>query len=327
MAGESGVLVLIEFGEGSISSLAREMLGAARHLADAVNQQVTAVSFGSDAGEAAEQAMAFGADKAIVVESSHLDQYSNEAWTAALTAAARASNPAIVLIGQTAAGRDLAPRFAIRAGTSPAMDCVGLAIEGDRLMMTRPCYGGRAHATFVSDANPQVATVRPKSQEALKPDQSRSGEITTLDLDPVHQTAKILSRENAQAEGLRLEDAAVVVSGGRGVGGADGFEQLEELAHVLDGAVGATRAAVDLGWVPLSQQVGLTGKVVSPSLYFAVSISGASQHIAGITGAKTVVAINKDKDAEIFKLASYGVVSDWKPFIAPLIAECRRVKN
>ena len=148
-----------------------------------------------------------------------------------------------------------------------------------------------------------------------------------MDLDPVHQTAKILSRENAQAEGLRLEDAAVVVSGGRGVGGADGFEQLEELAHVLDGAVGATRAAVDLGWVPLSQQVGLTGKVVSPSLYFAVSISGASQHIAGITGAKTVVAINKDKDAEIFKLASYGVVSDWKPFIAALIAECRRVKN
>ncbi len=327
MANESGVLVLAEFDQGSISSLTREMLGAARRLADALDQQVTAVSFGSGATEAAKQALAFGADTAIVIEGSYLDHYSNQAWTAALTAAARASNPAIVLIGQTAAGRGLAPRFAVPAGTSPAMDCVGLTIEAGRLMMTRPCYGGRAHATFSSDTNPQVATVRPKSQEPLEPDRARSGEITSLDLELANQTTKVLSREDAQAEGQRLEDAGVVVTGGRGIGGADGFEQLGELAELLGGVVGASRAVVDLGWAPLSQQIGLTGKVVSPDLYLAVGISGASQHIAGITGAKTIVAINKDKDADIFKLARFGVVSDWKPFLSAFIEECRRLKN
>ena len=327
MAAESGVLVLTEFGQGSISNLSMEMLGAGRRLADALDQRVTAAGFGTGAKEAAKQALAFGADAAVIVEAPDLDQYSTDMWTTALTAVAQTAKPAVVLIGQTAVGRDLAPRFAIRAGTTPAMDCIDLVIERGRLLMTRPCYGGRAHATFSSKSNPQVATVRPKSQEPLEADPTRSGEVTTLTVDFANQTAKVLSREDAQAEGLRLEDAKIVISGGRGIGGPDGFEDLSQLAEILGGAVGATRVVVDLGWAPLSQQIGLTGKVVSPDLYIAVGISGASQHTAGITGAKTIVAINKDKDAEIFKLARYGAVSDWKPFLSAFIAECQRLKN
>jgi electron transfer flavoprotein alpha subunit len=229
-------------------------------------------------------------------------------------------------MGQTAVGRDLAPRFAIRAGSAPAMDCINFEVADGKVVMTRPVYGGNAHAKFTSKTLPVVATVRAKSVEALEQDTSRSGEVTTLAIDTAAGTARVVSREEVQAEGLRLEDAKVIVSGGRGLGGAEGFEPLAQLAAVLGGAVGSSRAVVDLGWVPLSYQIGLTGKVVTPDLYIAVGISGASQHLAGITGAKTIVAINKDKDADIFKVARYGAVVDWKPFIAAFTEEVKKLK-
>jgi electron transfer flavoprotein alpha subunit len=173
---------------------------------------------------------------------------------------------------------------------------------------------------------PQVATVRAKSQAPLEPDTGRAGEIRALAIETPESVARIIAREVVQSEGPRLEDAKVVVSGGRGLGGAEGFDALRELAGVLGGTVGASRAVVDAGWVPLTMQVGLTGKVVTPDLYIAVGISGASQHLAGITGARTVIAVNKDKDANIFRVARYGVVSDWKPFLPALIDECRKLK-
>ncbi len=325
MADESGVVVLAEQFEGQLSGVALELLGAARRLADALGQQVTAVALGSASAGVARQALAYGADNAVIADNAELDEYSNDRWTAAFTAAVREVNPAIVLIGQTATGRDLAPRFAIRAGTAVAMDCIDLQIEGGRLIMTRPCYGGSAHAQYTSRTMPQVATVRMKSQEPLEEDTSRSGEVKTISVD-ASGVARVVAREQVKAEGLRLEDAKLVVSGGRGLGSAEAFETLVQLAGILGGAVGASRAVVDMGWVPISYQVGLTGKVVAPDLYIAIGISGASQHLAGITGAKNVVAINRDKDADIFKVCRFGAVSDWKPFIGPFIEECKKLK-
>ncbi len=326
MAAESGVLVVTEFSGSQLSGLSMEMLGAARRLVAGTGEKVTAAAFGSTAAEAAQQAIAFGADAAAVCDDADLDQYRNESWTAALTAVAREANPLTVLIGQSAVGRDLAPRFAVRMGSAVAMDCIELGMEDGRLVMVRPVYGGSAHARYTSQTLPQVATVRVKSQERLEPDTARSGEVTRYAVDLTTGVSRVVSREEMKAEGVRLEDAKVVVSGGRGLGSKEGFEDLTELAQVLGGAVGASRAVVDLGWVPLSMQVGLTGKVVTPDLYIAVGISGASQHLAGITGAKTIVAVNKDKDADIFKVSRFGVVVDWKPFLPALIEECRKLK-
>jgi electron transfer flavoprotein alpha subunit len=261
----------------------------------------------------------------LTVENAALDQYSGDSWVAALQAAAADAQPSIVLIGQTMVGRDLAPRFAVRSNTAVAMDCIDLKLEGGKLLMTRPVYGGNAHATYSSNTSPAVATVRAKSQEPLEADAGRTGEVKALSADAASR-GKVIGREEVKAEGIRLEDAKVVVSGGRGLGGPEGFEPLQQLAQVLGGAVGASRAVVDLGWVPVAMQVGLTGKVVTPDLYIAVGISGASQHVAGITGVKNVVAVNKDKDADIFKISRYGAVADWKPFMTAFIEECRRLK-
>ncbi len=326
MAGENGVLVLTEHTSGELLGISTEILGAARRVADALGQKVTAVALGGGAGAAAKQAISFGADAALAAENAALDEYKNDTWTAALVAAAKETNPAVVLLGQTSAGRDLAPRFAVRLGTAPAMDCVDLAVEGGKLLMTRPVYGGNARATLTSRTSPAVATVRAKSQEPLEQDTGRSGEVKPLDVDLGQPISKVVGREEVKSEGIRLEDAKVVVSGGRGLGGPEGFEPLQQLAGVLGGAVGATRAVVDLGWVPVALQIGLTGKVVTPDLYVAVGISGASQHIAGITGVKNVVAVNKDKDADIFKFSRFGVVTDWKPFLAAFVEECKKLK-
>jgi electron transfer flavoprotein alpha subunit len=235
-------------------------------------------------------------------------------------------NPSTVLIGQTIVGRDLAPRFAIRAGTAPAMDCIDLAMEGGRLVMTRPCYGGNAHAQYTCKTMPQVATVRAKAMEPLERDPSRTGEVRTFVPASLASQAQVVGREQVESEGIRLEDAKVIVSGGRGLGSAEAFSELDTLAKALRGAVGASRAAVDLGWVPITSQIGLTGKVVTPDLYIAVGISGASQHLAGITGARNVVAVNKDGEADIFKIARFGVVADWKTFVPAFTEEVRKLQ-
>ncbi len=326
MANESGILVFTEFSGSQLSGLSMEMLGAARRLIGDIGGSVTAVALGSSANDAAQQAIAFGADAAVIAPSAELDEYRNDTWTAAATAIARDINPAVILIGQSNVGRDLAPRLAIRLGTAVAMDTVALEVEGGKLAMIRPVYGGSAHARVTCKTSPSVATVRVKSQERLEPDTGRSGQVSTVEVDTASSTARVVSREEMKAEGIRLEDAKVVVSGGRGLGSKEGFDDLTTLAELLGGAVGASRAVVDMGWVPVNMQVGLTGKVVTPDVYIAVGISGASQHLAGITGAKNVIAINKDKDADIFKVSRFGAVSDWKPFLPALIAEVRKLK-
>ena len=327
MANESGVLVLVGGHDGRLSSLSTEQLGSARRIAEGLGGNVTAVAFGSGAPDYGRQSIAYGADDAIAVEDAGLDDYRNETWTAAMTAVAREVNPAVVLIGQTATGRDLAPRFAIRIGTAAAMDCVDFEVSNGALIMTRPCFGGAAMAKYTSKTLPAVATVRPKAQEPLEADPSRTGEVRTMTVDAGGVVSQIVNREQVQSEGMRLEDAKVIVSGGRGLGSAEAFAELETLAKTLGGAVGASRAAVDLGWIPLTSQIGLTGKVVTPDLYIAVAISGASQHLAGITGARNVVAINKDAEADIFKHSRFGVVADWKTFIPAFTEEVRKLQG
>ncbi len=324
MANESGILVLAEHTNGSLNSISKELLGAAQSIAGV--DSVTAVALGSGAAQAANEAIAYGADAVVVIEDAALDEYRNDTWTAAFSAAASEVSPAVVLMGQTNIGRDLAPRYAIHAGTAVAMDCIGLEVQGDRLVMTRPVFGGNAHAKYTCKTVPVVATLRAKAFDESVPDSSRSGHITTLSVDTSGAVSKVVSRNAVESEGIRLEDATVVVAGGRGLGGTEAFEDLRELATILGGAVGASRAAVDSGWIPVAAQVGLTGKVVTPDLYIAIGISGASQHLAGITGARNVVAINKDPDADIFKVSRYGAVADWGQFLPAFIEECKKLK-
>jgi electron transfer flavoprotein alpha subunit len=227
--------------------------------------------------------------------------------------------PQILIMGQSAIGRDLAPRLAFRLNTAASLGCLELAIDPKSKLMlqTKPVYGGNAQAVFVCSAFPQIATVRAKAMTPLEPDASRKGEVVTIDagLDPSVVRAKVIEKVPEKVEGIRLEDAKVVVSGGRGIGSAEGFKQLEELASLLKGAVGATRPPCDNEWVPAGVQVGLTGKIVTPDLYIAVALSGSSQHMSGCSGSKTIVAINKDNEANIFREARFGVVGDWKKVI------------
>lgn len=325
----NGILVCGELTEeGQVAPITFELLGAARRLAPEVGGEVTCVLLGSGLDGHAQEAIAHGADRVLLVDDPLLKDYQGDAFVPVVERIVRERGPALVLLGQTMVGRDLAPRLAARLGTAVTMDCIDLAVQEGRIVATRPCYGGNAHARYAFVTSPAVATLRAKSQEPLERDDARQGQVERVEagLDPAAVRTRILGREKQQAEGVRLEDARVVVSGGRGLGGPEGFQQLEELASLLGGAVGASRAVCDLGWYPVSHQVGLTGKVVTPELYIAVGISGASQHMAGISQVKNIVAINKDADANIFKAARWGIVGDWKEIVPLMIEKVKALK-
>jgi electron transfer flavoprotein alpha subunit len=328
MANENGVLIFAETTDGALAPISAEVLAAAHRLGGSLGQPACAALLGSGVAGLAQEAIAFGADKVFVAEDAQLAQYTTDAYVSAMEQVCRQANPAVVLLGQTDVGRDLAPRLAFRLGTTVAMDCVELAVEGGKLTMTRPCYGGAARAVHTSKTMPQMATVRAKSSDPLEKDPSRKGEVATVavSLDPSALRTKLIERKKAEAEGIRLEDADAVVCGGRGVGGPEGFQVLEELAGVLGGAVGATRAACDLGWRPVSEQIGLTGKIVGPTLYIAVALSGASQHMAGCSGSKNIIAINKDPEATVFKSARFGIVGDYKQVMPALLEAVKKLK-
>ena len=316
MSENKGVMVHAEVIEGKLSGMATELLGCGRKLADELGQELSAVLVGSEVSGLAQDAITAGADKVYVVDDPLLKDYQTDSYVPVMEKVAKEAMPQILLMGQTNTGRDLAPRLAFRLGAAATMDCVALAIDPDskRLLPTKPVYGGNAQAIFTGDADPQIATVRAKVMSPLAPDTSRKGEVVTVaaGLDPSAIRTKVVEKVKEEVAGVKLEDAAVIISGGRGMGSAEGFQQLQDLAKLLRGAVGASRPACDNGWVPDTTQVGLTGKIVTPDFYLAVGISGSSQHMAGCSGAKTIVAINKDSEANIFKAAHYGVVGDWK---------------
>lgn len=326
MADESGVLVIGEIADGSLAGITGELLGAARRITSGLGGQVSLALIGSGVGAQAQAGIAAGADRVYVAESGDLQEYLPDTWTPVIQQIIEQAKPAAVLMGQTSTGRDLGPHLAFRLRTAVAMDTVGLEVKDGQLLMTRPCFGGNAREVVTISAMPQIATVRAKSEEPLEVDSSRSGEV--IQVQPVAAASKerVIDHTKAAAEGVRLEDAEIVVSGGRGLGGPEGFRSVEELAGVLGGAVGASRAACDLGWYPPSQQVGLTGKTVSPDLYVAVAISGASQHWAGMGGSKNIVAINKDPECNMVRGARFALVADYKQAVPALIEAVKKLK-
>jgi electron transfer flavoprotein alpha subunit len=329
MSEHSGVMIFGEVKEARLSAVTTELLGCGRWIAGELGQDLVCLLVGGDVNTSAQEAIAFGADKVYIVTDPLLETYQTDAYVLAVEKVARQVLPRIILAGQTSIGRDLAPRLAFRLGTALITDCVELALDPDSklLLMTKPVYGGNAHAVFTSEFLPQMATIRAKAMSPIERDDARQGEVITIeaDLAPSSVRTELVERVVEVAEGIKIEDAEVVVGGGRGIGGAEGFRQLEELAGILKGAAGASRPPCDNGWVPNSYQVGLTGKIITPDLYLAVGISGASQHISGCSGAKTIVAINKDPEANIFREASYGVVGDWKKVLPAFTAKIKEL--
>ena len=316
MADYKGVLVCGEVVEGKLAAITAEMLGGGRKLAEKLGEELSVVLLGSEVKGLAAEAIALGADKVYVVDDPVLKDYQTDAYVMAMENVVNQLTPRVLLLGQTSMGRDLGPRLAFRLKTALSMDCTELDIDAESklLIQTRPVYGGNARAVFTTESLPQMSTVRAKAMSPLQRDDSRKAEVVDIPsgVDPSKIMAKFVQKVKEEVVGVKLEEAPAVVGGGRGIGGPDGFKQLEGLAKLFNGAVGATRPAIDNGWVPSSIQVGLTGKIVAPELYIAVALSGSSQHMAGCSGSKTIVAINKDPEANIFREAQFGIVADWK---------------
>lgn len=330
MADSTGVAVLAEVAAGSLNSTTAEMLGKARELADALGEEVVGLVLAGQAGNAAQEMIAHGADKVYVGEDAALAEFNSDIYTAAVTNFCNEVSPNILLVGHTAEGRELAPRVAFRLDTGLGTDCTDLSIDSDSKLMvqTRPVYGGNAQATVVVETSrPQMATVRAKTMTPLESDGSRSGETISWQpgVDASVAKAKVVDRVEAQAEGMRLEDAPVIIGGGRGLGSAEAFNDLEELAKLFGGMVGATRAACDSGYITPAVQIGITGKVVGPDLYVAIALSGASQHMSGVLGSKVIVSINRDADANVFKDSQFGAVGDYKEVLPAFTEKVREL--
>jgi len=326
-----GLMVYCEVKEGKLTALAIELLGYGRKLADELGQELSAVLIGSNIRTLSQKPIIFGADKVYVVDSTLFKDYQTDSYVFAMEKVVKQVMPRILLLGQSSIGRDLAPRLAFRLCTAVITDCVELTIDAEskQLLQTKPVYGGNARATFTCESYPQMATVRAKTMSPPEPDVSRQGEVINIDVDLVLSAirTKVLEKVSEEIAGVRLEDAKVVVCGGRGIGGSEGFRQLEGLAKLLKGAVGATRPPCDNGWVPTGIQVGLTGKIITPDVYIGVALSGSSQHLSGCSGAKNIIAINKDPNANIFNVAQFGVVGDWRMVLPAFIKTLSDEKN
>lgn len=320
--------------DGKAASGGLELLNPGAQLAHRLGQQVVAVVLGKDNADAEKAAIAYGADCVISVEGDDYAAYTTEAYTYALNQLVEKYKPSIMMIGATIIGRDLGPRLACRLKTGLTADCTELDVEEEtgNMAWTRPAFGGNLMATIMCEkTRPQMGTVRPGVFKKVAPDAARTAEVVKESIPVpagVVRTKLIESIREAVAEMVKLEDAEIIVSGGRGVGGPEGFETtIKPLADALGGAVGASRAAVDSGWMPHVHQVGQTGKTVAPKIYIACGISGAIQHLAGMSGSDCIIAINKDPDAPIFEVADYGIVGDLYQVVPVMTAEVKKLKS
>jgi electron transfer flavoprotein alpha subunit len=324
----ANILAVVEQRDGTLRRISAEVVTAAKQVADATGGEVHAVVMGAaGAVTGADSLGRNGAARVVQVEGDGLDRYVPEAYAAAVSDLAREGNYYAVLFGASAQGRDLAPRVAARLDVPLAGDATGLEMEGGELVVTRPVYAGRAFAQLIIRAEPRLVSVRPNT---FRPRESTAaGTVETRQAAAGADAARTRVREVKAATGGRLDvgEAPIVVAGGRGMKGPENWQVLEDLVDALGptAALGASRAVVDAGWRPHGEQVGQTGKTVSPQLYFAVGISGAMQHLAGMRSARTIVAINKDPDAPIFKVADYGVVGDAAEVLPRLAEEIRSI--
>lgn len=318
------VYVFVEQREGVIQNVGIELLGKARELADALGEKVVALLLGYHISGKAQGLIGFGADTVLCIDDKELEQYITEPYSQAITQVVRERKPSIVLIGATTIGRDLGPRLSARLETGLTADCTGLDIseEGD-LLMTRPAFGGNLMATIIcKEHRPQMSTVRPGVMRAKTQDAARKGEVEsmTVNFDKSKFKVQVLETVKEQKNLVDITEAKILVSGGRGVGNVEGFRLLGELADVLGAEVSASRAMIDAGVLGHDRQVGQTGKTVRPDVYFAMGISGAIQHLAGMEESDFIIAVNKDKYAPIFNTADLGIVGDVKK-IVPLLTE------
>lgn len=333
MSDHKNVLIFGEISEGQLSPVTLELLGIGRKLADARGEQLAAVLIDRKAGDWSRETIAHGAERVYVIKDAPAEFYEGATFAAIMERLCMDTvKPAVVLFGQTLTGRDLAPRLAFRLKAGLVTDCIGLEIDPETktLIAVKPVSGGNVLATYgMKDGWPQMATIRRRAMKPLEKDDSLQGEIVDLaaGVDGSAVIAELVERVIDETEGPNIENAEIVVSGGRGISSAEDFENFitKGLAHVLGAGVGGSRGAVDAGLVSEQHQVGLTGKIVGPNLYVAVALSGAIQHIAGCSGSKNIVAVNIDENAQIFKFAKFGIVGDYKQVLPPLIEKLKEV--
>jgi electron transfer flavoprotein alpha subunit len=324
-----GVCVITEFRGGAFRRVSFEVASEGRRLADALGEPLTALALGDGVAALSAELGQYGVEKVYAVDQPLLKDYLAETYAPAVAEILNTLQPKVVLAAASVDGKDLSARVAARLGAGLAQDCTELKIEGGALKAKRPVYAGKALAWYewADGAFPQMASCRPNVMDCLLPDTSKSAAVETPAVSlPAEARTRVVGVEAAAGK-VDLAEAQIIVSGGRGLKGPEHFAVLEELAQLLGGAVGASRAAVDAGWRPHAEQVGQTGKVVTPTLYIACGISGAIQHLAGMGSSKFIVAVNKDPEAPIFSKADYGVVEDLFQFVPAFIGELKKLKD
>jgi electron transfer flavoprotein alpha subunit len=319
-----GVLVFAEQSEGRFRKMAFEALSEGKRLADALGELLTGVVLGSGVEAMAGELADYGPDRILVGDDPALADYTTDAYTNVLFDMVKDHNPKILLLSASTRGKDLSARLSARLDTGLAMDCIALRVDGDTLIATRPMFGGKVLAEVGIQGTPQMAAIRPNVMEVVEV--KKGGGVQKIPVNVGVAQTKVLEKKMEATAKVDLTEANIIISGGRGMGGPD-FSLLEELADVLGGTVGASRSVVDEGWRPHSDQVGQTGKVVSPDLYIACGISGAIQHLAGMGSSKYIVAINKDPEAPIFKKADYGIVEDLFKVVPSITAEVKKLRE
>jgi len=330
-----GIWVFAEQREGELQNVGLELLTEAQKLAEDLKCEVAAVLCGDESIEKkVPELFEYGADKVYLVTHKELKDYRTATYTRALSDLLNKYKPEIILVGASTLGRDLAARMAIRTNCGLTADCTALSIDPDKkiLRQTRPAFGGNIMATIISpNHRPQMATVRPKVFKKSKAKNPKSGQENIIRFSPVINPedliVKVISIIKDESVKVNLHDAEIIVSGGRGIGDPKNFAMIEELAGVLGGAVGASRATVDAGWISAHHQVGQTGKTVAPKLYIACGIAGKIQHLVGMQGSDTIIAINKDADAPIFKVATYGIVGDCLEVVPLLTKKIKELRG